>query len=52
MSQYHLSLFVFVKQVENIFKTKAGLSIQIFPKVSKKRQVYNLFQNLWKGFII
>ena len=36
MSLPHLSLFVFVKQVKKIFKTKIGLSIQVYLKVSKK----------------
>ena len=36
MSLSHFSLFVFVKQLKKKFKTKTGLSFQVFLKVSKK----------------
>ena len=38
MSLFLLSLLLFEKQPKNIIKTKNGLSIQVNPKVSKKRE--------------
>ena len=47
MSLSHFSLFVFEKQAGNIFRTKTGLSIQVYQHVSKKKSVWELIES-WK----
>ena len=53
MSLSHFSLFVFVKQLKKNFKTKTGLSIQVFLKVSKKGEgrCHCLYNSVWKLLI-